>query len=53
MRVALFNGIISGIHFGLIIGVWFSDFGLGIVVALVVVWVVLNSGLSVLQYLWL
>ena len=45
MRVALLNGIICGCLLGLIVGLWLSDFRLGVVVALAVVLIIFNSGL--------
>ncbi|MCD6298201.1 MAG: magnesium transporter [Deltaproteobacteria bacterium] len=44
MRVALVNGIICGILLGLIVGVWLSDYSLGLVVALALIIIILNSG---------
>ncbi|HBF43535.1 MAG TPA: magnesium transporter [Desulfobacteraceae bacterium] len=44
MRVALINGLICGVLLGLIVGVWLSDYGLGFVVALALVFIILNAG---------
>jgi len=44
MKVALLNGVICGILLGLIVGIWLYDFGLGIIVALSLVVIILNSG---------
>jgi magnesium transporter len=44
MKVALLNGIICGILLGLIVGVWLSDYGLGIIVAVALVLIIVNSG---------
>ncbi len=44
LRVALINGIICGILLGLVVGFWLSDYGLGLVVALALVLIILNSG---------
>lgn len=44
MKVALLNGVICGILLGLIVGVWLYDYGLGIIVALSLVLIIVNSG---------
>ncbi|MBW1763323.1 MAG: magnesium transporter, partial [Deltaproteobacteria bacterium] len=44
MKVAFFNGIICGILLGLIVGIWLSSYGLGIVVAFSLVMIVFISG---------
>jgi magnesium transporter len=44
MKVALLNGVICGILLGLIVGVWLYDYGLGIIVAVSLVLIILNSG---------
>jgi magnesium transporter len=44
MKVALLNGVICGILLGLIVGVWLSDYGLGIIVAVALVLIIVNSG---------
>jgi len=44
IRVALVNGIICAILLGLIVGLWLSDYRLGLIVALSLVLIVLNSG---------
>jgi magnesium transporter len=44
MKVALLNGVICGILLGLIVGVWLYDYGLGIIVAVSIVLIILNSG---------
>ncbi|MFC1819910.1 magnesium transporter [Thermodesulfobacteriota bacterium] len=44
MKVAFANGVICGILLGLIVGVWLSDYGLGLVVALALMLIVLTSG---------
>ena len=44
MRVAMVNGVICGGILGLIVGFWLSDFRLGLIVALTVVLIILNSG---------
>jgi magnesium transporter len=44
MKVALLNGVICGILLGLIAGLWLSDYGLGIVIALSLIVIILNSG---------
>lgn len=45
MRVALVNGVICGGILGLIVGFWLSDCSLGVIVALALILIVLNSGL--------
>jgi magnesium transporter len=44
MKVAFFNGIICGILLGLIVGVWLHDHALGIIVAVSLIVIILNSG---------
>ena len=44
MKVALLNGVICGILLGAIVGVWLSDYGLGIIVAVSLVLIIVNSG---------
>ena len=44
MKVALLNGVICGILLGIIVGVWLSDYGLGIIVAVSLVLIIVNSG---------
>jgi magnesium transporter len=44
MKVALLNGVICGILLGVIAGFWISDYGLGIVIALSLIVIILNSG---------
>ncbi len=44
LKVALFNGIICGILLGLIVWIWVADGRLGIVVALSLILIILNSG---------
>lgn len=44
LRVALFNGIICGVLFGVIVGFWLSDYGLGSVVALAQILIIVNAG---------
>ncbi|MGD8986508.1 MAG: magnesium transporter [Desulfobacteraceae bacterium] len=44
MKVALLNGVICGILLGLIVGVWLYDYGLGLIVAVSLVLIILNSG---------
>ena len=44
MKVALVNGIICGILLGAIVGIWLSDYGLGSVVAIVLMLIILISG---------
>lgn len=44
MKVALFNGVICGILLGLIVGVWLHDHALGIIVAVSLILIILNSG---------
>ncbi len=44
MRVAFLNGVICGILLGVIVGVSLQDYGLGIIVALSLVLIILNSG---------
>ena len=44
LKVAFFNGIICGILLGLIVGFWLSDYALGAVVAVALIFIVLNSG---------
>jgi magnesium transporter len=44
LKVAFFNGIICGILLGFIVGFWLSDYQLGAVVAVSLIFIVLNSG---------
>ncbi len=44
IRVALVNGLICGIILGCIVGIWLGDYNLGIIVALSLVLIILNSG---------
>jgi magnesium transporter len=44
MKVALFNGVLLGIILGMIVGIWLSDYRLGMIVALSLILIVLNSG---------
>ena len=44
MRVALINGLICGAILGLIVGLWLSDSGLGLIVALALILIVVISG---------
>ena len=44
MKVAMVNGMICGVLLGLIVGIWLSDYGLGIVVALALNLIIVNSG---------
>jgi magnesium transporter len=44
MKVALLNGVICGILLGIIVGVWLSDYGLGIIVAVSLILIIVNSG---------
>jgi len=44
MKVALINGIICGVLLGLIVGVWLSDYRLGMIVAISLIIIILNSG---------
>jgi magnesium transporter len=44
MKVACFNGILLGILLGMIVGIWLSDYRLGIIVAMALILIVLNSG---------
>jgi magnesium transporter len=44
IKVAIVNGLICGVLFGVIVGVWLSDYGLGCVVAISLVIIILNSG---------
>jgi len=44
MRVALINGLICGAILGLIVGVWLSDYGLGLIVAAALVLIIISSG---------
>jgi magnesium transporter len=44
MKVALLNGMICGILLGLIVGGWLYDYGLGIIVAVSLVLIIVNSG---------
>ena len=45
MRVAVFNGVICGVILGVIVSLWLSDIGLGVVVALSLILIILNSGI--------
>ncbi len=45
MRVALFNGLICGVLLGFIVGIWLSDFGLGVIVALALIAIIVISGI--------
>ena len=45
LRVAVINGIVCGIIFGLIVGFWLSSFQLGIIVGLTLILIVLSSAL--------
>ena len=44
MKVAFFNGILLGILLGMIVGIWLSDYRLGMIVAMALIVIVLNSG---------
>jgi magnesium transporter len=44
IRVAIINGLICGALLGLIVGIWLSDYTLGVVVATALVLIVINSG---------
>jgi magnesium transporter len=44
MKVALANGIICGILLGLIVTVWFNDYGLGLIIAVALMLIILISG---------
>ncbi len=44
MRVALGNGIICGVLLGLVVWLWLSDYALGVVVAIALIFIVLLSG---------
>jgi magnesium transporter len=44
MKVALVNGIICGILLGMIVGFWISDYRMGSVVAIALIFIILNSG---------
>ena len=44
MKVAFFNGVLLGILLGMIVGIWLSDYWLGMIVALSLILIVLNSG---------
>ena len=44
MKVAFFNGVLLGILLGMIVGIWLSDYRLGMIVAVALILIVLNSG---------
>ncbi len=44
MRVALINGVICGAILGLIVGIWLSDYGLGLIVGMALILIVISSG---------
>ena len=44
MRVALVNGLICGTILGLIVGVWLSDYGLGLIVATALILIIISAG---------
>jgi magnesium transporter len=44
MKVAFFNGVLLGILLGMIVGIWLSDYRLGMIVAMALILIVLNSG---------
>jgi magnesium transporter len=44
MKVAFFNGVLLCIILGIIVGIWLSDYRLGMIVALSLILIVLNSG---------
>ena len=44
MRVALVNALVCGMLLGLIVGTWVSDYALGAVVGLALVFIIVNAG---------
>ena len=44
MRVAFINGLICGVILSVIVGVWLSDFRLGLIVGSALILIVINSG---------
>ena len=44
MKVAFFNGVLLCILLGIIVGIWISDYRLGMIVAVSLIIIVLNSG---------
>jgi magnesium transporter len=44
IQVALLNGVICGILLGIIVSVWLSDYGLGLIVTISMVLIILASG---------
>lgn len=44
MKVAFFNGVLLGSLLGLIVGIWLSDYWLGMIVAFSLILIVLNAG---------
>jgi len=44
MRAALVNGVICGVLLGVIVWLWLSDYGLGIIIAMALIFIVLLSG---------